>query len=102
MKISHRLNLTINEACELARTLREEYGQNCIEADFKKAIQAASFECDEFFEVVTEIFEIHYHEKYPVTGEKTSWTMLEPRNVVHCKDCKAFEQYVREQCRIDQ
>ena len=50
---------------------------------------------------MTEIFEIHYHEKDPVTGKKTSWTELEPRDVVYCKDFKAFETYVRQQRGID-
>ena len=86
LKISKDLNLTINEACLLARDLREEFGRNCVEADFKNKMQEACVECEDFFEVVTEIFDIHYTEKDPVTGKKTKWTTQEQRNVVYCKD----------------
>ena len=88
LKISKDLNLTINEACLLARDLREEFGRNCVEADFKNKMQEACVECKDFFEVVTEIFDIHYTEKDPVTGKKTKWTTQEQRNVVYCKDVK--------------
>ena len=86
LQIAATLNLTINEACKLAQILREKYGRLCVEAEFKKAMQEASVECEEFFEVVTESFEIHYHEKDPVTKKKISWTVIEPRDVVYCKD----------------
>ena len=65
-----------------------------VESDFKKKLQEAGLECEDYFEVVSEVFDIHYSEKDPISGKKTTWTEQELRYVVYCKDFKALNSHL--------
>ena len=64
-------------------------------------MQEACVECEDYFDDVSEVFDIHYSEKDPITKKKTHWTEQELRHVVYCKNFEDFEKYVREQRGID-
>ena len=91
LKIADLFDLADNTILEIAKIVREYYGRNSIEPNLREHLKEHGMEADDHFEVVKLPFDIHYKEK----DTKKTYTVVEDRDVVYCKNVEAWGNFVK-------